>query len=93
MLRGIAHCHKKKVLHRDIKTQNLLIDKVINYKQNNVLKLADFGLARATGIPVKNYTHDVVTVTLIFILRIFNLTNKSLIFLFLLKSYSFSEIN
>jgi len=27
-----------------------------------VLKLADFGLARASGIPVKNYTHEVVTV-------------------------------
>jgi len=26
-----------------------------------VLKLADFGLARAFGIPVKNYTHEVVT--------------------------------
>jgi serine/threonine protein kinase len=26
-----------------------------------VLKLADFGLARASGIPVKNYTHEVVT--------------------------------
>jgi len=25
------------------------------------LKLADFGLARASGIPVKNYTHEVVT--------------------------------
>jgi serine/threonine protein kinase len=26
-----------------------------------MLKLADFGLARASGIPVKNYTHEVVT--------------------------------
>jgi len=25
------------------------------------LKLADFGLARASGIPVKNYTNEVVT--------------------------------
>jgi serine/threonine protein kinase len=25
------------------------------------LKLADFGLARAFGIPVKNFTHEVVT--------------------------------
>ena len=25
------------------------------------MKLADFGLARAFGIPVKNYTHEVVT--------------------------------
>jgi len=56
------------------------------------LKLADFGLARATGIPVKNYTHDVVTVTLIFILRIITLTNKSLN-IFIFKLFSFSEIN
>lgn len=26
-----------------------------------MLKLADFGLARSTGIPVKNYTNEVVT--------------------------------
>jgi len=25
------------------------------------LKIADFGLARASGIPVKSYTHEVVT--------------------------------
>lgn len=25
------------------------------------MKLADFGLARAFGIPVKNFTHEVVT--------------------------------
>lgn len=29
--------------------------------KNGVLKLADFGLARAFGIPVKNFTHEVVT--------------------------------
>lgn len=28
---------------------------------NGVLKLCDFGLARGYGIPVKNYTHEVVT--------------------------------
>jgi serine/threonine protein kinase len=43
------------VLHRDLKPQNLLINR------ENVLKLADFGLARAFGIPVKNFTHEVVT--------------------------------
>jgi serine/threonine protein kinase len=32
------------VLHRDLKPQNLLIDRV-----TNALKLADFGLARAFG--------------------------------------------
>eukprot|EP00882_Tetradesmus_deserticola_P018983 GHRQ01020422.1.p1 GENE.GHRQ01020422.1~~GHRQ01020422.1.p1 ORF type:complete len:196 (+),score=54.30 GHRQ01020422.1:883-1470(+) len=44
------------ILHRDLKPQNLLID-----RQHNQLKLADFGLARAFGIPVRAYTHEVVT--------------------------------
>jgi serine/threonine protein kinase len=42
------------VLHRDLKPQNLLID-----RKNNALKLADFGLARAFGLPVRAYTHEV----------------------------------
>jgi cyclin-dependent kinase 2 len=42
------------VLHRDLKPQNLLID-----KSQNQLKLADFGLARGIGIPVRAYTHEV----------------------------------
>ncbi len=41
------------MLHRDLKPQNLLID-----RQNNALKLADFGLARAFGLPVRAYTHE-----------------------------------
>ncbi len=43
-----------RILHRDLKPQNLLID-----RQLNQLKLADFGLARAFGIPVRAYTHEV----------------------------------
>eukprot|EP00960_Hanusia_phi_P041163 754867-Hanusia_phi.AAC.1 len=55
MLQGIAFCHAHRVLHRDLKPQNLLIDR------SGMLKLADFGLARAFGIPVRTYTHEVVT--------------------------------
>lgn len=55
LLRGIAYCHEHRVLHRDLKPQNLLIN------MGGELKLADFGLARAFGIPVRNYTHEVVT--------------------------------
>lgn len=54
ILRGIAYCHSHRVLHRDLKPQNLLID-----RRNNLLKLADFGLARAFGIPVRTFTHEV----------------------------------
>lgn len=55
LLTGVAYCHKHRVLHRDLKPQNLLINR------EGELKLADFGLARAFGIPVKCYTHEVVT--------------------------------
>ncbi|KAF7077635.1 hypothetical protein CFC21_082167, partial [Triticum aestivum] len=56
ILHGIAYCHSHRVLHRDLKPQNLLID-----RRTNSLKLADFGLARAFGIPVRTFTHEVVT--------------------------------
>jgi len=55
LLEGIAYCHKHRVLHRDLKPQNLLID------SHGLIKLADFGLARAFGLPVRPYTHEVVT--------------------------------
>ena len=55
LLRGVGYCHHHRVLHRDLKPQNLLINR------EGELKLADFGLARAFGIPVRSYTHEVVT--------------------------------
>lgn len=53
LLLGIAYCHSHRVLHRDLKPQNILIDSV------GTLKLADFGLARAFQLPVREYTHEV----------------------------------
>jgi cyclin-dependent kinase len=56
LLKGVEYCHKRRVLHRDLKPQNLLIS-----KKDNTLKLADFGLARAFTVPVRNYSPEVVT--------------------------------
>nr|XP_007160499.1 hypothetical protein PHAVU_002G326800g [Phaseolus vulgaris]ESW32493.1 hypothetical protein PHAVU_002G326800g [Phaseolus vulgaris] len=52
-LKGLAFCHKKWVLHRDMKPNNLLIG------SNGQLKLADFGLARMFGSPDRRFTHQV----------------------------------
>ncbi|KAF9291765.1 cyclin-dependent kinase 2 [Linnemannia elongata] len=55
LIQGVEFCHQRRILHRDLKPQNLLID------ENRNLKLADFGLARAFGIPLRTYTHEVIT--------------------------------
>jgi serine/threonine protein kinase len=55
MIAAIHYCHTQGVMHRDMKPQNLLIDK------SGILKVADFGLARAFSVPVRIYTHEVIT--------------------------------
>ncbi|KAF5269888.1 hypothetical protein FQR65_LT05686 [Abscondita terminalis] len=52
---AILFCHQRRVLHRDLKPQNLLINK------DGLIKLADFGLGRSFGVPVRAFTHEVVT--------------------------------
>ena len=54
LLSGVEHLHDNWVLHRDLKTSNLLYER-------GILKICDFGLARFFGDPLKNYTVPVVT--------------------------------
>ncbi|XP_008217163.1 cyclin-dependent kinase 11B isoform X2 [Nasonia vitripennis] len=55
LLRAVAHLHDNWILHRDLKTSNLLLS------HRGILKVGDFGLAREYGSPLKQYTSVVVT--------------------------------
>ncbi|XP_028330614.1 cyclin-dependent kinase-like 3 isoform X2 [Gouania willdenowi] len=51
ILRATAFCHQQNVIHRDIKPENILIS------QGGVVKLCDFGFARAVGSPSQGAAH------------------------------------
>jgi len=53
---GVDFCHSHRIIHRDLKPQNVLVD-----ERRRLLKLADFGLARYYAVPLRAYTHEVVT--------------------------------
>uniref|UniRef100_A0A3Q1HVI9 cyclin-dependent kinase n=1 Tax=Anabas testudineus TaxID=64144 RepID=A0A3Q1HVI9_ANATE len=55
LLRGLCYIHSRRILHRDLKPQNLLISYL------GELKLADFGLARSRSIPSQTFSSEVVT--------------------------------
>ncbi|KAK0233471.1 Pkinase-domain-containing protein [Armillaria fumosa] len=46
LLSAVDHCHSNWILHRDLKTSNLLMN------NRGTIKVADFGLARRYGDPV-----------------------------------------
>jgi cell division cycle 2-like protein len=55
LLSGVAHLHDNWIIHRDLKASNLL------YSSGGVLKIADLGLARHYGSPLRPYSPVVVT--------------------------------
>lgn len=55
LLEGVKYLHDNWVLHRDLKTSNLLLN------NQGELKICDFGMSRQYGRPLKPYTSLVVT--------------------------------
>jgi serine/threonine protein kinase len=55
LLSGVAACHSNCIIHRDLIPWNILIG------NDEELKIADFGLARAFGDTIRPYIKEVVT--------------------------------
>jgi len=58
LLLAIHHIHEKWILHRDVKTSNILVKEK---NKGSIISLCDFGLARKYQIPFKALTQQVVT--------------------------------
>jgi len=55
LLKAVAACHERWILHRDLKPDNML------YLKDGTMKLADFGLARMYGTPKVRLSPDPIT--------------------------------
>lgn len=54
ILRGIEHAHQHRIIHRDIKPQNILMT------QSKELKISDFGIARALSETAMTHTNHIM---------------------------------
>ncbi|XP_044465097.1 serine/threonine-protein kinase STY13-like isoform X2 [Mangifera indica] len=55
LARGLSYLHSKKIVHRDVKTENMLLDKT------RTVKIADFGVARLEASNPRDMTGETGT--------------------------------
>ncbi|WCJ21582.1 Protein kinase superfamily protein [Euphorbia peplus] len=55
LARGLSYLHSEKIVHRDVKTENMLLD------SNRTLKIADFGVARVEAQNPRDMTGETGT--------------------------------
>lgn len=55
LARGLSYLHSQKIVHRDVKTENMLLDK------SRTLKIADFGVARVEASNPSDMTGETGT--------------------------------
>jgi serine/threonine protein kinase len=64
LLSAIAHCHQRKIIHRDVKPENLLVDFNSQDKTQYSLKVIDFGISTQFD-PDQKLTLSIGTVRMI----------------------------
>lgn len=54
IVKGLDYLHRNRILHRDLKSSNILIN-----RSNGLVKIADLGLARHFNLPFGKYSNQI----------------------------------
>ena len=53
MLKAVSFMHARRIMHRDLKPQKILV-----HRASDTIKVTGFGLARSFTPPIRPYTHE-----------------------------------